>query len=269
MKRNGRLPTLPPIANSASEGGIRRSLPALANDLKEGISSRLSERVDILEQASSGVQRELVQLRADVRTSWNENEMNINALRREMEALKESLQMKEEALEALTKLVCEAAQLKDKKNIFAAAATGRDCVKGRSLSVLTACKDGRLSAGTHSHETTMKQSSTEQRMAQPDRPDEGIPISSPPSKHEMHIGQKAPPIRAIWQELERLHREHVTLVQSLSNSGLDVNDPNSTDTVRKLDTRVYELEISNESAKGVMVQLMNREEEHISCTKEK
>lgn len=133
--RNVRIPALPPIANPSSvEGVLRLQLPALASDSREGISSR----VDALEQVSFDVQRELVLLRADMRTRWNEDEMNRNVLRGEVEMLKESLRMKEEAIERLTKLVCREVKSKHEKDILAAAASG-SCSGQESLAAVSGC----------------------------------------------------------------------------------------------------------------------------------
>lgn len=202
--RNGRIPVLPPIINPSSDGGIRR-LPAPVNDSRdaERVLSRLAGRLDVLEQASFDVQQELAQLRADVRTRWREDDTSRCVLRREVDALKESLRMKEEALEALTKLIAgREAKLKHIEDALATTVIGN-----WHESLTSGCKEAITLDSEGSLEGVKKQCSLEEKLEQSRRPKD----LSPSLEHEMHVNEKAA-VRVIWQELERLCKEHITLV---------------------------------------------------------
>ena len=128
--------------------------------------------------------------------------MHRSALRGEIEMLKESLRMKEEALETL---ICREAKSKHEKSVLARGS------EQESLAVVTGCKDGSLLCGKSPFEGLKIPSSTEPKLAQPKHSKDVPDNFSPPFEHEMHINDKAA-VRVILQEMERLCREHVTLV---------------------------------------------------------
>ena len=186
-----------------------------AGDSGEGTSlQQLRERVDRLEQANVGVQRELSRLRAEARTTQREGEASRCAVRKEVDALSESLRLKEEALATLTKLV-----------------VGREVKSKREEDRLSTA----FNTSTQEHIAAYPRQTQRKNASKVPLDEAKVKASleqklklSPPRVHSKDISENVSSLlkedddtskihtyenaHVIWQELERLRREHITLV---------------------------------------------------------